>query len=66
MYKEPVVEEIRANAARIAEECDGDIHKMAERFRRREQEQGAQVVSRAGNGAAARQQASNTPPPAED
>jgi hypothetical protein len=34
MYVDPVVEEIRRNAAQIAKECEGDIHKLAERFRR--------------------------------
>ena len=34
MHRDPVVEEIRDQGDRIAEECEGDVHRMAERFRR--------------------------------
>ncbi len=38
MWKDPIVEEVRAAGAKIARECDYDVHKMAERFRRIEKE----------------------------
>ena len=34
MWKDPIVEEVRAAGGKIAEECDYDVHKMAERFRK--------------------------------
>ncbi|MFH0982671.1 MAG: hypothetical protein V2A79_14195 [Planctomycetota bacterium] len=45
MYRDPVVEEVRRHGAEIAEQCDGDIRRMAERFRR-EQAEGARVIVR--------------------
>ena len=54
MHRDPVVEEVRRHGARIAEECDVDIHRMAERFRR-EQAQHPQRVVRRGNRTMGRQ-----------
>ena len=34
MWKDPIVEEVRNAGAKVAKECDYDIHKMAERFRK--------------------------------
>ena len=48
MESDPVVEEMRRHGADIAEECDGDIHRMAERFRRRQAESAHRVVRRKG------------------
>lgn len=36
MIKDPIVEEVRAAGAKIAKECDYDIHKMFLRWRRLE------------------------------
>lgn len=38
MYVDPVVEEIRQNGEKIADQCGGDLHRMAEYFRRRQRE----------------------------
>jgi hypothetical protein len=46
MYPDPVVDEVRQNGARIAEECGGDVHRMAERFRREQAEHPDRVVHR--------------------
>ncbi|NOS99429.1 MAG: hypothetical protein HOP29_02255 [Phycisphaerales bacterium] len=46
MERDPVVDEMRSNGARIAEECDGDIHKMADRFRREQEQHGGRIVRR--------------------
>jgi hypothetical protein len=46
MFKDPVVEEVRQNAARIADECGNDIRKMAERFRREQEEHADRLVRR--------------------
>ena len=46
MYVDPVVEEMRRHGAQIAEECGGDIHRMAERFRREQAENHHRIVSR--------------------
>ena len=46
MNADPVVQEMRDHGARIAEECDGDIHRMAERFRREQAEHPTRVVRR--------------------
>jgi|GEM_PF-3350525 len=46
MYIDPVVEEIRRRGAQIAEECDGDIHRMAERFRREQAQNTRRIVRR--------------------
>jgi hypothetical protein len=46
MYRDPVVEEIRGNAERIAEECGDDVHRMAERFRREQAAGQQRVISR--------------------
>ena len=48
MQIDPVVQEIRSHGARIAEECDGDIHRMAQRFRREQAEGGRPIVRRRG------------------
>jgi hypothetical protein len=46
MFVDRVVQEIRDNGARIAEECGGDIHRMAERFRTEQARNADRVVSR--------------------
>ncbi len=46
MYPDPVVDEIRQHGAEIAEECDGDIHRMAERFRREQAQNPRRIVRR--------------------
>lgn len=46
MEPDPVVEELRRHGAKIAEECDGDIHRMAERFRREQAEHPERVARR--------------------
>lgn len=45
-YIDPVVQEVRDNGARIAEECGGDVHQMAERFRREQGIHPQRVVNR--------------------
>ena len=47
MYPDPVVDEIRQRGAEIAEECDGDIHRMAQRFRREQAQDARRIVRRA-------------------
>jgi hypothetical protein len=34
VWKDPVVEEVRAAGAKIAKECGYDLHRMIKRFRR--------------------------------
>jgi len=34
LWKDPIVEEVREARAKLAKECDYDIHKMALRFRK--------------------------------
>ena len=46
MRSDPVVEEVRQHGARIAEECGGDIHQMAERFRREQAKHSGRVRRR--------------------
>ena len=46
MEVDPVVQEIRRHGARLAEECDGDVHRMAERFRREQAEHAHRIVRR--------------------
>ena len=46
MFADPVIAEIRRAGARIAEECDGDLHKMAERFRREQAQHPERIVRR--------------------
>lgn len=43
---DPVVQEMRRHGARIAEECGGDIHRMALRFRREQAGNVRRVVRR--------------------
>ncbi|TWT41949.1 hypothetical protein RAS1_30740 [Phycisphaerae bacterium RAS1] len=45
-WTDPVVAEIRANAAKLAHECGDDIHALVAYFRRREQAHADQVVTR--------------------
>jgi hypothetical protein len=47
MFVDPVVEEVRRNGAEFAEECGGDIHRMAEELRREEAEHPERIVDRA-------------------
>jgi len=37
MWKDPIVEEVRRTGAKIAKECDYDLHKMIVRLKQREQ-----------------------------
>ena len=46
MYLDPVVQEVRQNGARIAEQCGGDVHRMAEHLRRAQAENAHRVVHR--------------------
>lgn len=46
MYVDPVVQEMRRHGARIAEECDGDVRRMAERFRREQAQNAHRIVRR--------------------
>jgi len=46
MITDVVVQEIRDNGARIAEECGGDVHRMAERLRSEQAANADRVVSR--------------------
>ena len=45
-HVDPVIEEMRRHGAEIAEECDGDIHRMAERFRREQAANASRLVRR--------------------
>jgi len=45
MDADPVVQEMRRHGEQIAEECDGDMHRMGERFRR-EQAEGTHPIRR--------------------
>jgi hypothetical protein len=47
---DPVVEEMRRHGARITRECGGDIHRMAERFRKEEEQHPHRVVDRRNRG----------------
>ncbi len=46
MYVDPVVQEVRRHGARLAEECGGDVHRMAERLRRAQAENTHRVIQR--------------------
>ncbi len=46
MYTDPVVEEVRRNGAMLAEECGGDVHRMAERLRQAAKDGGRPIVQR--------------------
>ncbi|GMU22507.1 MAG: hypothetical protein AMXMBFR13_25930 [Phycisphaerae bacterium] len=46
MNIDPVVEEVRQQGARITQECDGDIHKMAEWLRNKEEQHPHRLVNR--------------------
>lgn len=46
MYKDPIVEELRQNAAKLVEECDGDVHKVAQRLREEQSRHPHRVVRR--------------------
>lgn len=46
MEVDPVVEEMRRHGAKIAEQCDGDVRRMAERFRREQAETPHRIVRR--------------------
>ena len=46
MYKDPVVEELRQNAAKLVEECGHDLHKMAERLRQEQSRHAHRVIRR--------------------
>ena len=48
MYKDPVIDELRQNAAKLIEECDHDVHKVAERLRQEQSHHPARVVRRRG------------------
>ncbi len=46
MFVDTVVQEIRDNGARIAEQCGGDVHRMAERLRSEQAKNAERIVSR--------------------
>jgi len=46
MYRDPVVEELRENATKLLEECEGDLHKLVERLRREQAQHADRVVRR--------------------
>ena len=46
MFVDPVVEEMRRNGARVAEECGGDIRRIADRLRREQAAHADRLVSR--------------------
>ena len=46
MDVDPVVQEMRRHGAEIAEECGGDIHRMAERFRREQAAKARRIARR--------------------
>ena len=45
-YRDPVVEEVRANGAKLAEDCGGDVHKLALRLRELQMQHPERVVRR--------------------
>lgn len=45
MYVDPVVQEIRQQKAKIAEECGGDLDRMIERFRKEQEQHPHRVVN---------------------
>lgn len=45
MIPDPVVEEVRRNGAKIAEECGNDIHRIVERLRREQAEHPERLVA---------------------
>jgi hypothetical protein len=49
MMKDPVVDEVRRNGARLAEACGGDIHRMAEHLRKAATDRSRRVVCRHGD-----------------
>lgn len=49
MNTDPVVQEVRENGARIAEECGGDVHRMAECLRRKQETNAKRVRRRSAN-----------------
>ena len=46
MIVDPVVQEMRRHGAEIAEACDGDVHRMADKFRREQAKGNRRVVQR--------------------
>ena len=46
MYIDPVVQEVRRNGARIAEECGGNVHRMADYLRRAQAANASRVIRR--------------------
>lgn len=46
MYRDPVVAEVRAHGARLAEQAGGDVHRLAEYLRRRQADHPQRLVSR--------------------
>lgn len=45
MWNDPIVEEVHAIRARLAEAQDGDLHRIAEHFRAAQQRYATRVVS---------------------
>lgn len=45
MWNDPIVEEVRAIRARLAEEHGGDLHRIAEHFRAAQHLYAARIVS---------------------
>lgn len=48
MFRDPIVEEVRAIRERLAAECDFDIHKICERARESQAMSGAVIVDFSG------------------
>jgi hypothetical protein len=46
LYRDPIVEEIRRRAEKLAARFDFDLERLGEYLRQREQESGAQLVDR--------------------
>ena len=46
MYRDPIVEELRQTAAKLVDECGGDLHQVAERLRREQSQHPHRVVRR--------------------
>jgi hypothetical protein len=46
MYRDPIVEELRQTAAKLIEECGGDLHQVALRLRQEQSRHPHRVVRR--------------------
>lgn len=46
MFRDPIVDEMRRNAAKLIEECAGDVHTLVERLRQEQTRHAHRVVRR--------------------